>query len=255
MVEQVHGKRSGAVTVLDWLTTHRRSRRGLLIITGVLVGLLLLAFLLVGMDRLGGDQEPDQGRAPRSATATAAPTAPTPDTSMPADAGQHEAGDDRPATLVPLPRTDDPDEFATAVAAALFGLDSQRFTPTDYQELFAEALWPQIDPDARASITATISQRLPAPDMWEQMRSVQQRSEFDAEMVWEPRLGREGRENQRWPDGVVLRNVSGTQTETWHPPGQNTQTAARPVAVTVALACSPAASPCRLVGIQPNVAT
>jgi hypothetical protein len=175
---------------------------------------------------------------------------------MPADAGQDEAGDDRNAAgLAPLPRTDDPDEFATAVAAALFGLDSQRFTPTDYQELFAEALWPQIDAEARASITATISRRLPTADMWEQMRSVQQRAVFDAEWVWEPRLGREGRENQRWPDGVVLRNVSGTQTESWRPPGEDAQTSARPVAVTVVLACSPAASPCRLVGIHPNVAT
>jgi hypothetical protein len=157
--------------------------------------------------------------------------------------------------LALLPRTDDPDEFATAIAAALFGLDTGRYTPTDYQELFAQALWPQIDAEARASITATITARLPTADMWEQMRSVQQRSEFDAELVWEPRLGREGRQNQRWPDGVVLRNVSGTQTETWHPPGQDAQTSARPVTVTVALACSPAASPCRLVGIQPTVAT
>ncbi|MGH6691294.1 MAG: hypothetical protein ACREF4_11540, partial [Gammaproteobacteria bacterium] len=116
--------------------------------------------------------------------------------------------------MAQLPRTDDPDEFATAVAAALFGVDSGRYTPTDYQELFAEALWPQIDADARASITATITRRLPTADMWEQMRSVQQRAVFDAELVWEPRLGREGRQNQRWPDGVVLRNVSGTQTDT-----------------------------------------
>jgi hypothetical protein len=254
MSEQLHGKRSGAVTVLDWLTTHRRTRRGLLIITGVLVALVIPSFFLMGVDRLGGDQDADQGRAPTSAPGTPAPTAPG--QSRSAEVGQREADDDRNAAgLAPLPRTDDPDEFATAIAAALFSMDSQRYTPTDYQELFAEALWPQIDAEARASITATISRRLPTADMWEQMRSVQQRSEFDAELVWEPRLGREGRENQRWPDGVVLRNVSGTQTETWHPPGQDAQTSARPVTVTVALACSPAASPCRLVGIQPTVAT
>jgi hypothetical protein len=253
MGEQLHGRGVGAVTMMDWLATHRRTRRGLLITTGVLVGLLIPSFLLVGMDRLGGEQDADQGRAPTSAPGTAAPTAPAQGPS--ADVGQREADDDHAARLAPLPRTDDPDEFATAVAAALFSVDSERYTPTEYQELFAEALWPQIEADARASIVATISRRLPTPDMWEQMRSVLQRSEFATELVWEPRVGREGRENQRWPDGVVLRNVSGTQTETWHPPGENAQTAVRPVAVTVVLACSPAASPCRLVGIQPNVAT
>ena len=241
------------MTVLDWLATHRRSRRALLMCAGVLIGLLVVSFLLVGVHRPGSGHGTDQVHASASAPATAAPTAPTQGPS--AEVVQREAVDDHDAGLVELPDTDDPDEFATSVAAVLFGLDCERYALSDYQELFAGALWPQIDADARASITATISRRLPTPDMWEQMRSVQQRAVFDAEWVWEPRLGREGRENQRWPDGVVLRNVSGTQTESWRPPGQNTQTSARPVAVTVVLACSPVASPCRLVGIQPTVAT
>jgi hypothetical protein len=245
----------GAVTVMDWLTSHRRTRRALLITAGVLVGLLCLSFLLMAMDRPGGSRDSDQWPAPAAAPTTAVSTAPTPNTSNSDDSGQREAEDDRHAALVPLPGTDNPDEFATAVAAALFGLDPGRYMPTDYEELFADALWPQIDADARAAITATISRRLPTTDVWEQMRSVQQKSEFEVDMVWEPRLGREGRENQHWPDGVVLRNVSGMQIETWRPPGEATQITTREVAVTVALACSPAASPCRLVGIQPNVAT
>jgi hypothetical protein len=220
---------------------------------GVLIGLLVVSFLLVGVHRPGSGHGTDQVHASASAPATAAPTAPTQGPS--AEVVQREAVDDHDAGLVELPDTDDPDEFATSVAAVLFGLDCERYALSDYQELFAGALWPQIDADARASITATISRRLPTPDMWEQMRSVQQRAVFDAEWVWEPRLGREGRENQRWPDGVVLRNVSGTQTESWRPPGEDAQTAVRPVAVTVVLACSPAVSLCWLVGIQPNVAT
>jgi len=240
---------------MDWLTSHRRTRRGLLIITGVLVGLLLLSFLLVGMDRRGGGQDGDRWRAPMSAPTTAVSTVPPPDTSSSDGSGQRDAEDDRHARLVPLPGSDNPDELATAVAATLFGLDPGRYTPTDYEELLAEALWPQIDADARAAIMATIARRLPTADVWEQMRSVQQKSDFEVGLVWEPRLGREGREQQRWPDGVVLRNVSGTLIETWRPPGEDAQTTTRIVAVTVALACSPAASPCRLVGIQPNVAT
>jgi hypothetical protein len=99
----------------------------------------------------------------------------------------------------------------------------------------------------------TIGDRIPTPDMWEQMRSVQQTSEFEVELVWEPRTGRDHREAGDWPDGVVLRNVSGTQTETWHAPDEDSLSSGRRVAVTVGVACPPASSPCRLLSIQPNV--
>jgi hypothetical protein len=89
--------------------------------------------------------------------------------------------------------------------------------------------------------------------MWDQMRSIEQTSEFEVELVWEPRTGRDHREAGDWPAGVALRNVSGTQTETWQAPDEDIQSSVRQVAVTVGVACPPASSPCRLLSIQPNV--
>lgn len=100
---------------------------------------------------------------------------------------------------------------------------------------------------------ATIVRRIPTVDMWEQMRSVDQTAEFDVELVWQPRLAREHTRRGDWPDGWTMRTVSGTQTDRWRAPGEQPQSSQRPVAVTVAMACPPAASPCALFGILPHV--
>jgi hypothetical protein len=154
-----------------------------------------------------------------------------------------------------LPSTDDPDVFAAAVAEVLFGMDYANNEPDDYEAFFADAVWDEINPDDSARILTTINRRIPTVDMWEQMRSIEQTSEFGVELVWEPRAGRDHREAGDWPDGVVTRNVSGTQTETWQTTDEDVQTSTREVAVTVAMACPPATSPCQLVGILANVGT
>jgi hypothetical protein len=155
--------------------------------------------------------------------------------------------------LPPLPNTDNPDVYAEAVARVLFGMDHANHGPADYEAFFADALWDEIVPDDRERIMATIARRIPTVDMWEQMRSVEQASEFTVELVWEPRSARNHRARGDWPGGWEMRTVSGTQTETWHAPGEQAQSSTRPVAVTVAMACPPAASPCRLIGILPHV--
>jgi hypothetical protein len=164
----------------------------------------------------------------------ARPGAPTP---APVDEGGSNAVS---AAQLSLPDTDDGDAYAVAVAEALYGMDHTSHRPADYEALFAAALWDEIVPEAREAILATISVRIPDEEIWQR------------EEVWEPGIGRQGRGEQWWPPGVVLRTVSGTQTETWHSPGQRTQTSTRPVAVTVVVVCAPS-SPCRLVGVQPTV--
>jgi hypothetical protein len=162
--------------------------------------------------------------------------------------------DDYSRTDLPaLPFTDDPDVYAAGVAEVLFGMDNANHGPADYEAFFAAALWDEIVPDDRARIMATISRRIPTVDMWEQMRSVEQAAEFTVELVWEPRSARNHRTGGDWPDGWQMRTVSGTQTDTWHAPGEPAQSSTRPVAVTVAMACPPAASPCRLIGVLPHV--
>ena len=243
---------------MGWLSTHRRSRSVLLVVTGMLVGLLLLAFALAGIDRLTTQASPEPAPTGKWADDPTSPPA-APKTEVEPSPGTAPDGqtqnDPPPGALPAVPATDEPDIYAVAIADVLYGMDYTTYGPGDYEAFFADALWDQIDPDDSNRILTTINRRIPTTDMWQQMRSIEQTSEFEVELVWEPRTGRDHREAGNWPDGVVTRNVSGTQTETWQAPEQDVQTSTRPVAVTVAMACPPAASPCQLVGILPNVGT
>jgi hypothetical protein len=162
-------------------------------------------------------------------------------------------GDGIGADLPPLPDTTDPDAYVAAVAEVLFGMDHANHDPGDYEAFLAAALWDEITDSDRGRVMATIARRIPTVDMWEQMRSVDQVAQFDVELVWEPRSARAHRERGDWPDGWEMRTVSGTQTEIWRAPGEPAQSSTRPVAVTVAMACPPAAARCALIGVLPHV--
>jgi hypothetical protein len=47
--------------VTEWLSTHRKARVALLVGAGATIGSLLLAFVLVGIDRAAGDDQADAG--------------------------------------------------------------------------------------------------------------------------------------------------------------------------------------------------
>lgn len=230
---------------MDWLRNHPRARKLLLAGGGVVAGLLVLAFVLAAVDRSSGDRSADPAATPTAIAtpSTASPTAP------PTDDDKREEIE----ALPPLPDAEDPDAYAAAVAEALFGMDYRHHDPAAYEHLFRQALWPQITPQAQDAIMAAIARRIPTPDMWEQLRSVAQTSRFTPDLVWEPRAGRDGREAEKWPAGVVMRTVSGTRVETWRDEAGETQTTRTETAVTVTVVCAPAASPCRLIGIQPSV--
>lgn len=244
------------LAVTSWLSTHHRVRAGLLAGAGATVGLLLLAFVLVGIDRVaGGDGQGKEAGAAQRSSPSGIGAHDEPESLTPSPRPTAAKADRAPAQggLAALPATDDPDVYAEAVATSLFGMDYRRFEPADYEALLTDALWPEIVASDRARIVTTISRRIPAEDVWNQMRSIGQSSTFETELVWEPRTGRQGRDEGWWPDGVVLRNVSGTQTDTWRPPGEAAQSASREIALSIAMACPPVSSPCRLVSIQPNV--
>lgn len=230
---------------MDWLRNHPRARTLLLTGGGLVVGLLALAFVLAAVDRSSGDQAADPGTTP---TAIATPSAGSP-TAAPTDDSKSKETE----ALPPLPDTDDPDDYAAAVAAALFGMDYRDHDPAAHEHLFRQALWPQINAEAQDAIMSAISRRIPTPDMWEQLRSVKQTSTFTPDLVWEPRAGRDGREAKQWPPGVVMRTVSGTRTETWRDQVGETQTTRTETVVTVTIVCEPSSAPCRLIGIQPSV--
>jgi hypothetical protein len=238
------------------LSKHRRLRLVLLAAAVALVGLVVVSFALGGSDLPEGV---DRDTGSRQHEPPLADAAESPDPSEAGSPPPRPEDDDAPtdgeagSPLPLLPDSDDPDAYAAAVAEVLFGMDHSSYDPGDYEAFFEAALWDEIVPDDRARITATLSRRIPTAEMWEQMRSVEQSAEFDVELVWEPRTARTHRDRGDWPDGWEMRTVSGTQTDTWRAPGEDTQTSNRPVAVTVAMACPPATTPCRLIGILPHV--
>jgi hypothetical protein len=241
---------------MEWLSRHRRVRAAVLVAGGLMAGLLAFAFILVGVDRAAGPpaSTADASSPSRDASPATGILPPPLESQDPATrAAEHGARRQAASPLPPVPDTDDPDVYAAAVAEVLFGMDYTDHTPADYEAFFDAALWDEIAADDRARLLTTIGRRIPTADMWEQMRSVQQRSEFTVELVWEPRLAKIYSEQGDWPDGWAMRTVSGTQTETWKAPGEQAQTSNRPAAVTIAMACPPATSPCRLIGIGPHV--
>lgn len=225
---------------------HTRYRTIVMIGGVALVMIAIVLAITAGRDRATGEPPPSQ---------VGGTSEPTPHASLPTDAESGPAvADDEPAGLQRLPDTDDPDVYAAAVTAALHSMDHARERAADYEALFAAALWDEIAPDSREAILAAIYARIPDERMWQQQAAVSQRAVFELDEVWEPRLGQQGREQQWWPPGVVVRTVTGTVTEAWQPPDTNKpQSSSRSVALTVVAACPPAASPCRLVGIQPSV--
>jgi hypothetical protein len=231
-----------------------RRRLPVLVALGV-AAVVALSFLVSHSHFSDGDHDaslPRPSESPAADAAIAMPQAAT-DPATPPVVDEQLSDDVTGTRLPPLPDSDDPDVYAEAVAEVLFGMDHTNHGPADYEAYFAAALWDEISQEERERIMTTIVRRIPTVDMWEQMRSVEQTAEFDAELVWEPRLARIHRDRGDWPAGWTMRTVSGTQTDRWHAPGEQTQTTVRPVAVTVAIACPPAASPCALIGVLPHV--
>lgn len=244
--------------MIEWLAAHRRVRAAVLVTGGLAAGLLLLAFILVGVDRVAGGTATDPGHdaEPHADPSTAGDGPPSPTSAGPAQPppATQTPGDEQPVSALPdLPVTDDPDIYAEAIAQVLFGMDSVGYEPQDYEDLLAAAMWNELTHDARAGVAATMATRIPRADMWRQMRSVEQTSSFETELVWTPREQSGVDANTAVPDGVVLRNVTGTQTETWLDENGDQRTSSRPVTVTVLVVCPPAAMPCALGGISPTV--
>jgi hypothetical protein len=238
------------------LSTHHRLRPVLLAAAVALVGLVVVLFALAGSDLPKGVDRHTGSRQHEPPPAEGAESPAPPEAGSPPPPPEDDdalTNDGAGSPLPPLPDSNDPEVYASAVAEVLFGMDHAIYEPGDYEAFFQAALWDEIVLNDRARIMATISRRIPTAEMWEQMRSVEQAAEFDVELVWEPRTARTHRDRGDWPNGWMMRTVSGTQTDTWRSPDDGTQTSTRPVAVTVAMACPPATTPCRLIGILPHV--
>lgn len=193
-------------------------RRRTVLIAAIAGGLVLL--ILIGVGIYGLLRGPDTS-APSPSTTTTAPT--------PAI-----AGDTGPRPIV---ARDGPEEFATAVADALFTWDTTSgYSPADYAQELADVT-ASVEADAAA---ADVRAYLPPPAAWAQLRTHQTRQSLTIDAIsipeaWETAVAQAA--PGQLPDRAVAYTIIGTR----HRDGiWNTEpvTTSHPVAFTVFLTCT-----------------
>lgn len=200
-------------------------RRRTMLIAAVAGGLILL--LLVGIGVYGLIRGP-QTTEPVDVVATESPAATHPtDTS---------SGPEQVVTI------GEPEEFAVAVAEALFTWDATiGHGPADYAQMLAG-----VTADEEADAAATdVRAYLPTPEAWAQLRTHQTRQwltidTIEIPAVWEDAVAQAA--PGQLPDGAIAYTVTGTRHRTgyW---GTDPITTTHEVAFTVFLTCTPAHNP------------
>lgn len=179
-----------------------------------------------------------------------------PDPPPPAPTAPHE--DDEPSTSpsaptgeVPrLPRTTDPEEFATAVAHALFTWDT--FTllrPQDHRDVLLEVADPS--GEETPGLVADLNAYLPDQATWTQLQEYQTRQWLQIDRLYVP---------EQWADveaaggdaiaeGTVAYTVEGVRHRegVWYHDPVSSQ---HDVAFTIFLACRPAFDQCALLRLS-----
>lgn len=165
----------------------------------------------------GTSSTPDSGTSPKTATA---PTTATP--ALP---------------LLPnLPKTSNPDQYASAVAAVVFGQDTRFIDPEDYRALLMSEADPQMSSRGRSDLERMVADRTPAPDLWERMRANEQWSSWQTEDVWQPGAWDEVVTSGQAEPGWAIRNVLGQQTTHFHDGAQDRETS-RERTITIGMRC------------------
>ena len=204
--------------------TARRRRRTVLIAT-IAGGLILFLFIGVGVYGLI--------RGPQ----TTEPTEPTP-----ADGPAVSSPALTPAAPEPVVALGGPEEFAVAVAEALFTWDTTSgYGPADYAQMLAD-----VTADTEADAAASdFRSYLPTQEAWAQLRTHQTRQWLTIDTIeipaaWEDAVVQAA--PGQIPDGAVAYTITGTRHRTgyW---GTHPVTTTHPVAFTVFLTCTPERTP------------
>lgn len=201
-----------------------RRRRTMLIAT-IAGGLILLLLVGVGVYGLIRGPEPAE---PLPANSRGEPSATSP---------AHVPTEPAPVTAL-----GGPEEFAVAVAEALFTWDTTSgYGPADYAQMLADVT---ADGEADAA-TSDVRAYLPTPDAWAQLRTHQTRQWLTIDTIeipdaWDAAVAQAA--PGQIPDGAVAYTITGTRHRTgyW---GTDPVTATHPVAFTVFLTCTPKRSP------------
>jgi hypothetical protein len=213
-------------------------RRRRLLIAAIAGGLALLVAVGVGIYGLvrgpgGATRDP----AP-SGTVTVSPAAPA----------------STPAAPARLPLTGDAEEFARAVATALFTWDTvSGATPTDYAQVLSDAA----DDSEADALASDVRAYLPTNEAWAQLRTYQTRQWLAIDTAAVPEAWATAEVQAapgQLPQGATAYTITGTRYRTgiW---GTEPVEASRPVAFTVFIACAPptpefSAGLCRLLRLS-----
>ncbi|MGO3151926.1 MAG: hypothetical protein ACTIJJ_04785 [Galactobacter sp.] len=197
-----------------------RRRRTVLIaaIAGGLILLLLIGVGVYGLIRGPQTTEPAEPARPDGPTATSPALI--------------------PAEPEPVIALGEPEEFAVAVAEALFTWDTASgYEPADYAQMLADFA-ADTEADAAAS---DVRSYLPTPEAWAQLRTHQTRQwltidTIEIPAVWDTAVVQAA--PGQIPDGAVAYTIIGTRNRTgyW---GTDPVTTTHPVAFTVFLTCTP----------------
>jgi len=143
-----------------------------------------------------------------------------------------------PSRPAPVASSGGPEEFAVAVAVALFTWDTTSgYGPADYAQMIADVTADQ-EADAAAS---DVRSYLPTPEAWAQLRTHQTRQwptidTIEIPAMWEDAVTQAA--PGQIPDGTIAYTITGTRHRTgyW---GTDPITTTHPVAFTLFLVCAP----------------
>lgn len=215
-----------------------RTRKLRLIISLAVAGVILAVLTGVGIYGLvTGPPTPRPGPAdpPVPATpGTVAPTAPTP--------GATE--------LPPLPETRNPEQFAEAVAEALFVWDTfTAFAPDDHRAVLLEAA----DPSGAETpgLISDLSNYLPSAATWRDLQEYRTAQWIDIDRLYVPDQWHEAvaAADGQLAEGLIAYTVEGTRHRegVWF---DEAVTSEHPVAFTMFLSCPPATNRCVLLRLS-----
>lgn len=213
-------------------TDASRSRRRLV----VLISAAVVALLLVGVGVYGLVSGPRTTSDPPSSRPS--PTAPG-------------TTDRTPRELAPIPETDDPEDFARAVAEALFGWDTTTgMMPLDYTSVLLAVA----DPSGieQAGLASDIAGYLPNRDTWIELRKYSTTQRLEITEAFVPDAWAEA-ESQAQPGqlqpGTTAYTIEGIRHRhgVWN--DEDTRSA-HEVAFTIFLTCPPVGDPCHLLRLS-----
>lgn len=216
------------------LADDRRRRR--LIITLTATGLVVL--VLAGIGIYGLVARPDQTPAPTSTSSAPAPPVPSPTGQPTVDA------------LPDLPETDDPEEYAEAVAHALFDWDTfTLYTPADHRAVLVD----DADPSGTETpgLVTDLDGYFPSTQTWRDLAEYRTRQSITIDELFVPEQWDEAvaAANGQIADGTIAYTIEGTRHRegVWY---DDPVTSDHPVAFTVFVACEPAFDRCHLLRLS-----